>query len=184
MEIPLTGVTLISVRRFADTRGYFSETYNRSRFSGWGINLEFVQDNHTYSKKKGTIRGLHFQRPPHAQAKLVRVLKGRIIDVAVDIRHVSVELSPGGSQLYIPVGYLHGFVTLEPDTEVAYKVSNVYDVASDSGICWHDPDIGIDWGVPIERAVVSDKEAALPFLAALDTPFDYNGVPLELRNVG
>jgi dTDP-4-dehydrorhamnose 3,5-epimerase len=186
-------VTLIPARRFADARGWFSETYNRQRYSAWGIAPEFVQDNESYSKSKGTIRGLHFQRPPHAQAKLVRVAKGRIIDVAVDVRrgsptygrYVSVELSSeDGKQLFVPVGYLHGFVTLEPDTEVAYKVSDVYEPASEGGIHWRDPHIGVVWGVTEEEAVVSEKDAILPFLADFDSPFDYDGAPLELRTVG
>jgi dTDP-4-dehydrorhamnose 3,5-epimerase len=189
----LTSVTLISARRFSDARGYFAETYHRPRFSGWGIDFEFLQDNQSYSTSKGTVRGLHFQAPPHAQAKLVRVVRGRILDVAVDIRkgspsygrHVAVELSSeDGNQLFVPIGYLHGFVTLEPDTEVAYKVSNVYEAASEGGIHWRDPEIGVDWGVTAQEAALSDKDAVLPFLAGFESPFEYDGAPLELRTIG
>lgn len=193
MELILTCVTLISVKRFVDARGHFFESYSRPRFSGWGIDVEFLQENQSYSKSKGTIRGLHFQAPPHAQAKLVRVVRGRIKDVAVDVRrgsptfgrHVCVELSAeNGNQLFIPVGYLHGFVTLEPDTEVAYKVSNVYEPSSERGVHWRDLDIGIDWGVTVENAVVSEKDALLPFLSYFESPFDYDGVPLKLKTIG
>jgi dTDP-4-dehydrorhamnose 3,5-epimerase len=189
----LSTVTLILTKRFADARGYFAETYNRRRYCEWGIDAEFVQDNQSFSRTKGTIRGLHYQAPPHAQAKLVSVIKGRIIDVAVDIRrgsptygrYVSAELSAeNGHRLFIPVGYLHGFVTLEPDTEVAYKVTDFYDPASEGGVSWLDPDLGIDWGVTAEVAVLSDRDSVLPFLASFDSPFDYDGVPMELRSVG
>jgi dTDP-4-dehydrorhamnose 3,5-epimerase len=189
----LAKVTLVSTRRFADARGYFAETYNRRRFSELGIDVEFVQDNQSFSRNKGTVRGLHYQSPPHAQAKLVSVLKGRILDVAVDVRngsptygrHVSAELSAeNGYQLFIPVGYLHGFVTLEPESEVAYKVTDFYHPASEGGVSWLDPDLGIEWGVTPDLAVLSERDAALPFFTNFDSPFDYDGAPMDLRTVG
>jgi dTDP-4-dehydrorhamnose 3,5-epimerase len=192
MDLPSAQVALIPARRFADSRGYFSETYNRERFSAWGIDLDFLQDNQSYSKNSGTVRGLHFQAPPYAQAKLVRVLRGRIMDAVVDIRqgsptygrHVTVELSSAdGSQLFVPVGYLHGFVTLEPDTEVAYKTSALYAPSAEGGVHWRDPHIGIDWGVAEEEAVISEKDAILPRLADIESPFQYEGAPLELKSI-
>ncbi|MFN3352098.1 MAG: dTDP-4-dehydrorhamnose 3,5-epimerase family protein, partial [Brevundimonas sp.] len=135
----------------------------------------------------GTIRGIHFQSPPHAQAKLVRCVRGRIIDYAVDLRKGSptygqvafAELSgENGRQLFVPVGYGHAFVTLEPDTEVAYKVSDVYSAECDGGVAWDCPDIGIDWPLPPSGPVLSDKDRALPRLAEFDSPFAYDGVPM------
>lgn len=181
-------VKLIPTRRFGDDRGWFSETYSEGKLSAVGIDVRFVQDNQSYSAFTGTIRGLHFQRPPHAQAKLIRCLKGRIMDYAVDVRrgsptfgqYVGAELSAeNGDQLFVPAGYAHAFVTLEPDTEVAYKVTDVYAPDCDGGIVWDDPDIGIDWPLPATGAVLSDKDRILPRLADFDTPFEYDGQPLR-----
>ncbi len=178
--LPLPGPLLLEVRRFADTRGVFSETYNRRDFATVGVAEEFVQDIWSLSECVGTIRGLHFQRPPHAQGKLVRVLRGRILDVAVDMRrssrqlgrHVAVELGAGdGRMLYVPPGFAHGFCTLEPMTEVAYKVTADYAPESDAGIAWDDPALGIDWPVAPEDALVSRKDALLPPLGDLPQVF-------------
>jgi len=176
----LAGPLLIEVRRFADSRGAFAETFSQRDFAALGIAEEFVQDNWSRSDTIGTVRGLHFQRPPHVQAKIVRVLRGAILDVAVDLRrssptyaqHVAVELQEGdGRMLYVPGGFAHGFCTLRPDTEIAYKVSDVYAPACDGGVAWDDPDIGIEWPVDTRKAVLSDKDARLPNLAALPVIF-------------
>ena len=178
--LPLPGPLLLEVRRFADTRGVFSETYNRRDFATVGVAEEFVQDNWSLSERVDTIRGLHFQRPPHAQGKLVRVLRRRILDVAVDMRrssrqlgrHVAVELGAGdGRMLYVPPGFAHGFCTLEPMTEVAYKVTVDYAPESDGGIAWDDPDLGIEWPVSRNDAVLSDKDSRLPRFAELPLVF-------------
>ena len=178
--LALDGPLLVVARRFGDARGYFTETYSRPDFLALGIADAFVQDNESLSQSAGTIRGLHFQRPPRAQAKLVRVLRGRILDVAVDLRassgcygrHVAVELAAGdGRMLYVPAGFAHGFVTREPDTAIAYKVSDTYAPDCDMGLAWDDPALGIDWGVSPEEAVLSDKDRHHPRLAALGPVF-------------
>lgn len=170
-EIP--EVVLLSPKIFSDTRGFFSEVYTRKALAEIGIAEEFVQDNHSSSVRVGTVRGLHFQRQPFAQAKLVRVTRGRILDVALDLRrtsptfgrHVMRELSAvDWAQLYIPVGFAHAFCTLEPDTEVVYKVSEYYAPQADAGILWSDPALGLAFPVAPEDAVVSDKDARLPLL--------------------
>lgn len=180
VELAIPDVKLITPKRFSDHRGFFSETYNARAFRGAGISCEFVQDNHSLSRPAGTIRGLHFQTPPAAQAKLVRVVRGRILDVAVDLRrasdsfgrHVTAELSAdNGATLFIPAGFAHGFCTLEPDTEVLYKVDAYYAPENDAGILWSDPALGIAWPVTPERAVLSDKDASLPRLADAAIPF-------------
>lgn len=183
-------VTHVLPRRFADERGWFTEVYNKEKFRSFGIDDDFVQDNHSLSKPIHTLRGLHFQTPPHAQAKLVRCLRGRIFDVAVDIRKGSptfgqwkgVELSAeNGEQLYIPAGFAHGFLTLEPDSEVAYKVSDRYSPQNDGGLLWNAPDIGVDWPLPAGAApVLSPKDERHPTLSDFDSPFAYDGQPLEL----
>ena len=176
----LEGPVLLEVRRFADARGVFAETYSHRDFAALGIGDVFVQDNWSRSNAVGTVRGLHFQRPPHAQAKLVRVVRGRILDVAVDLRrsspgfgrHVAVELAEDdGRMLYVPVGFAHGFCTLEPNSEVAYKVTDVYAPECDAGVAWDDPDLAIAWPVARDVAVLSEKDARLPRLAALEAPF-------------
>ena len=172
-RLAIEGPLLISSRRFGDDRGFFVETYNARDFAAIGIPDRFVQDNHSYSAAKGTIRGLHFQMPPRAQAKLVRVLRGSILDIAVDIRrssptygqHVAVELSAtNGLQFYVPVGFAHGFCTLEPDTEVAYKVTEFYDPQLDRSIAWDDPDLALPWLVEPGSAVLSEKDRRAPRL--------------------
>ncbi len=179
-------VRLIRTRRFADSRGWFAETWNRARLLAEDIDDDFVQDNESLSLAAGTLRGLHYQRPPHAQAKLVRCVRGRVHDVAVDLRRASptfgkwtsAELSAdNGDQLYIPVGYAHGFMTLEPESQVAYKVSAPYAPSAEGGIAWNDATLAIDWPLPGEP-LLSDKDALLPPLAEADFAFSYDGAPL------
>ena len=178
---------LLRPRRFHDDRGWFMETYSEKILAAHGIQDHFVQDNQSFSTLAGTVRGIHFQRPPHAQAKVVRCLRGSIMDYAVDLRRgspsyghwVSAELTAeNGYQFYVPVGFGHGFVTLEPATEIAYKVSDVYAPGCDGGIAWDDPTICIQWRLPPTGPVLSDKDKALPTLAEFDSPFAYNGLPL------
>lgn len=177
----LPGPLLVEVRRFGDARGAFSETWSRRDFAAIGIDDDFVQDNWSRSERVGTVRGLHFQSPPRAQAKLVRVLRGAILDVAVDLRrssrffgrHVAVELTEGdGRALYVPEGFAHGFCTLLPNTEIAYKVTDDYAPDCDGGVAWDDPSLGIDWPVMPSEAVLSDKDRRLPPLASLPKIFD------------
>ena len=174
-------VRLLSPRKHGDRRGFFSETYNRKALAVIGIDIDFVQDNHSYSADKGTVRGLHFQTPPFAQDKLVRVARGSVFDIAVDLRqgsptygrHVSAVLSAQAwNQILVPIGFAHGFMTLEPDTEVIYKVSNYYAPDHDKGLLWNDPALGINWPIADEEAVLSDKDRKQPRLAELITPFD------------
>jgi dTDP-4-dehydrorhamnose 3,5-epimerase len=176
----LPDVRIVNPQRIGDRRGFFSETYNRQRFADAGIDVEFVQDNHSLSAAAGTVRGLHFQSEPFAQAKLIRVVRGRIVDVAVDIRrssptfgkHIAVELSAeNGLQLFVPVGFAHGFCTLEPDTEIVYKVSAYYSAAHDHGLRWNDPDLGIVWPVAPTEAVLSEKDRLQALLAELPAYF-------------
>lgn len=176
----IPGVLVIKPVRHGDKRGYFSETYNRKSLAEAGIDVNFVQDNESLSAEVGTIRGLHFQTPPFEQTKLVRVLTGAILDVAVDLRqgsptygaHVGVRLSAEeGNQLLIPAGFAHGFCTLEPDTRVFYKVDQHYSAAHDAGLIWNDPDIGIKWPVSKEGAILSEKDRRLPGLVGFKSPF-------------
>jgi dTDP-4-dehydrorhamnose 3,5-epimerase len=176
----LPDVKIVKPKRFGDSRGFFSEVYNKQTFADAGICLEFVQDNHSLSAKAGTLRGLHFQTAPFAQDKLVRVTRGRILDVAVDLRrsspsfgrHVAVELSAENwLQLLVPVGFAHGFCTLEDDTEVIYKVANYYSAAHDKGIAWDDPALGIDWPVTAAEATLSEKDRHHPRLAECSDVF-------------
>jgi dTDP-4-dehydrorhamnose 3,5-epimerase len=177
----IADVKLIRPKRLGDHRGFFSEVYSREAFRDAGIDLDFVQDNHSLSASVGTLRGLHFQSAPFAQAKLVRVTRGRILDVAVDIRaaspsfgrHVAMEISAENwLQILIPVGFAHGFVTLEPDTEVLYKVSAPYGPKNDHGLAFDDPDLAIDWRLPLDGLVLSDKDRRHPRLADLPRHFD------------
>jgi dTDP-4-dehydrorhamnose 3,5-epimerase len=179
--LSLPGVGLIAGTRISDGRGYFAECYVRADFVAAGLTNDFIQDNQSCSTASGTVRGLHFQSPPFAQAKLVRVLKGRVLDVVVDLRrslptygrHLAVEISEeSGEQLYVPAGFAHGFCTLEPDTVVLYKVDSVYSPNHDRGINWADPDLGIAWPVRESDAVMSDKDRALPRLRDLPSYFD------------
>jgi dTDP-4-dehydrorhamnose 3,5-epimerase len=186
-------VMLINPKRFGDDRGWFTEVYSTKKFSDIGIADEFVQDNHSLSTPAGTLRGLHFQTPPYGQAKLVRCIRGKIFDVAVDVRRgsptygkwVGAELSAeNGRQLYIPVGFAHGFVTLEPSTEVTYKVTNFYAPANDSGILWNDANVNIVWPLPAGvDPLLSPKDEKQPLLSAFDSPFSYDGQPLELFEI-
>jgi dTDP-4-dehydrorhamnose 3,5-epimerase len=178
LEIP--DVVLIRPRRIPDGRGWFAETWNAREFAEAGIDVVFVQDNHSYSARAGTVRALHFQRPPHDQAKLVRVLAGAIFDVAVDLRrgsptygrHVTATLTAErGEELFIPTGFAHGFATLAPDTEVLYKVDKPYAAAFDSGLFWNDPELAIPWPVKPDVATVSEKDGKFPRLADFESPF-------------
>jgi dTDP-4-dehydrorhamnose 3,5-epimerase len=180
-DTPLSGVRVLTPRRFGDARGFFSESWNRRLMAEHGMDYDFVQDNHSLSARVNTVRGLHFQSPPHAQAKLVRCGRGRLFDVAVDIRKGSptfgrwfgIELSfENGRQLMIPEGFLHGFATREPDTEIIYKCTDYYSPASDGAVRFDDPAIGIDWGLSGEP-ILSDKDAAAPRLAEFSTPFSF-----------
>ncbi len=180
-RLAIEGLALLKPARFGDHRGFFSETYNRRRFAeATGVDVEFVQDNHSLSRDAGTLRGLHFQRPPSAQGKLVRVVRGAVLDVAVDLRHgsptfgrhMAVELSAdNGEQLWIPAGFAHAFCTLVPDTEFVYKVTDYYSPADDGGIIWNDPDLAIEWPFPADRLTLSDKDGKLPRLADLPPIF-------------
>jgi dTDP-4-dehydrorhamnose 3,5-epimerase len=181
-DTKLAGVKLLTPKRFGDHRGFFSESWNRRTMEAAGLFYDFVQDNHSVSGEIGTVRGLHFQSPPHAQAKLVRCGRGRLFDVAVDIRKgsptygqwVGEELSfENGRQLLIPAGFLHGFVTREPDTEIIYKCTDYYAPECDGAVRFDDPDIGIDWGMEGTAAILSEKDEAAPFLRNFDTPFQY-----------
>ena len=182
MQIEKTGIAdvlVVTPQRFGDARGWFVETWNAPKAALSGVATVFVQDNHSMSGAVGTLRGLHCQRPPHAQDKLVRCSRGAILDVAVDVRRgspsygqwVGVELTPeNGKQLLVPKGFLHGFVTRLPDTEVQYKCSDVYAPECDGCVRWDDPAIGIDWGLSGDP-VLSDKDLVAPLLADFDTPF-------------
>lgn len=179
-SLTLSDVKLVTPPRYEDQRGFFSETYNMQRYREAGIDADFVQDNHSLSRRTGTVRGLHFQAPPFAQAKLVRVLRGAVRDVVVDIRKASptygqwayAHLSAdNGAQLFIPSGFLHGFVTLESDTEIIYKVDNYYSREADGAVLWCDEALGIDWGIQAEAAVLSDKDMAAQRFADFVSPF-------------
>lgn len=170
-SLPLADAKLLIPKRFQDDRGFFAETYNARAFEAAGVATRFVQDNESFSVKKGTLRGLHYQSPPYAQSKLVRVLKGAVLDVIVDARKgsltfgqwTSAELSAeNGAQLFAPAGFLHGFLTLTPNTHVAYKVDKYYDQPSDGAVRWDDPDLAIDWGVSADDVTLSDKDAKAP----------------------
>lgn len=182
-DFSIRGLKLITPKKFGDDRGFFSETYNRRLLEEHEIAYDFVQDNQSLSRETGTVRGLHFQTPPHGQVKLVRVVRGSILDVAVDVRvgsptygqHVAVELSAENwKQLLIPVGFAHGFCTLEPDTEIAYKVTDYYSAECDGGILWNDAALGIDWPAAA-GSQVSPKDAALRPLGEFDNPFALEG---------
>lgn len=180
VALAIPDVKLVTPQRFGDARGFFSETWQRDRFREAGLDFDFMQDNHSLSRIKGTVRGLHFQSPPFAQTKLVRVVRGSIVDIAVDVRRgsptygkwVKAELSAdNGVQILVPRGFLHGFATLEPDTEIAYKVDNPYSRECDGAMRWNDPSLAIDWGIPDNEAVLSDKDALAPAFADFETPF-------------
>jgi dTDP-4-dehydrorhamnose 3,5-epimerase len=177
----IDAVKIITPKSFQDSRGVFCEAYNRQRFFEHGVALDFVQDNQSSSAEIGTIRGLHFQSNPAAQDKLVRVLRGSIFDVAVDLRRasptygkwVAEKLSAdNGKQLLVPVGFAHGFCTLESDTHVLYKVTAHYSPANDLGVAWDDPDLAIDWPIPLGKAILSEKDTRHPRLNSLPTYFE------------
>jgi dTDP-4-dehydrorhamnose 3,5-epimerase len=178
----LPGVLVLKPKRFGDARGHFVETYNERVFRAAGVTATFVQDNQSLSVARGTVRGLHFQLPPESQAKLMRVVSGRVFDVVVDLRvgsptygeWLAEELSAqGGEQAYIPAGLAHGFCTLEPMTEVAYKVDRPYAPQCDSGIRWNDPQLAIAWPVKESEAILSDKDRRMGTFAAFKSPFRY-----------
>lgn len=180
VETRIPDVKVLVPGKFGDHRGFFSETYNKRALAGIGIDLDFVQDNDTMSAEKGTVRGLHFQVEPFSQHKLVRVVRGAILDVAVDVRrgsptfgqHVAVELSAETwNQILVPIGFAHGFCTLEPDSHIVYKVTNYYSPDHDRGLRWDDPALGIDWPVTPDAAVLSDRDRNWPKLSDLPSHF-------------
>ena len=180
LEIP--DVKRVTPKIFRDDRGFFSEVYNREPYRAGGVDQDFVQDNHSLSRQAGVVRGLHFQIAPRAQGKLVRVVRGAILDVAVDIRHGSptfgrhvtaILSAENWQQLWVPVGFAHGFCTLEPDTEVIYKVTDTYAPDCDRGLMWNDPALAIAWPVAADAAILSDKDRKHPTLAELPAYFTF-----------
>ena len=179
--LEITGLYLIKPSRLEDERGYFSELFRQDKFDvATNTKLNFVQDNFSLSKEKGTVRGLHFQSPPFGQGKLVRCSRGEIVDVAVDARkgsktygqYYKVVLSAeNGLQLWVPEGFLHGFATLVDDCEIAYKVTNFYSSECDGNVLWNDPDLGIDWGIDPATATISDKDKVAPLFKDFTSPF-------------
>jgi dTDP-4-dehydrorhamnose 3,5-epimerase len=173
LALGIPGPLLIVPRVFRDGRGFFLETWSERDLAALGVAERFVQDNHSFSAAAGTVRGMHFQLPPRPQAKLVRALRGAVLDVVVDLRrgsptygrHAAAELSAADArQVYVPAGFAHGFCTLEPETEVAYKTSAYYDPGLERGVAWDDPDLALPWPVAAARAVLSDKDRRLPRL--------------------
>lgn len=185
-KLDLDGLVLVTPRRAADARGWFSESWNSARAGEAGLPTDFVQDNHVYTAAAGTLRGLHYQAPPFAQTKLVRCLRGRIFDVAVDIRRGSPHYgrwrgvildAADGRQLLVPRGFLHGYLTLTPDTEVLYKVDAPYAPAQDGAVLWCDAEIGVDWPLAeagVTEPLLSDKDAQAPTLSTIRSPFSMN----------
>jgi dTDP-4-dehydrorhamnose 3,5-epimerase len=181
-RLEIADVLLLSPAKHGDARGFFSETFRADTFAAHGVDATFVQDNHAFSTRKGVLRGLHFQVPPHAQGKLVRCTRGAILDVGVDIRvgsptygrHVAVELSAANwHQLWVPPGFAHGYVTLQDDCEVIYKVTDYYAPACDRGIAWDDPALGIDWRIPADGVILSDKDKKHPRLSDAASAFQF-----------
>lgn len=179
-RLAIPDVLLISPNKHGDHRGYFSETFRADALAEFGIDVPFVQDNHSFSAARGVLRGLHYQTAPFAQAKLLRVTRGAIFDVAVDLRkasstfgrHVGVELSADNwRQILVPVGFAHGFCTLAPDTEVLYKVTAPYAPAQEGGLLWSDPALGIEWPISAHEAVLSERDLRWPLLQDLQSPF-------------
>lgn len=180
----IPGVKILVPRRFRDARGMFAETWSKREFEALGIDALFVQDNHSISRRAGTVRGLHFQRPPCAQVKLVRCGQGALSDIIVDIRKgspayghwIAVELSAeNGRQVLVPEGCAHGFVTRKPNTEIIYKCSDFYAPCSEGSLRFDDPDLAIDWHLPASGAILNDKDRRAPFLRDIDSPFIYKG---------
>ena len=193
VETEIADVKLIKPVRHMDSRGFFSEVFKESALRDLGIDIHFVQDNHSLSASKGVVRGLHFQIPPFAQAKLLRVTAGSIFDVAVDIRwgspsfghHVAAVLSASDwNQIFIPEGFAHGYCTLEPDTEVIYKVSAYYSAEHDRGLLWNDPALGIAWPIPPDEVLTSDKDRKHPVLARLPRFFRYKPTVAHVAGLG
>ena len=183
LETNVRGVLILVPIRHGDHRGFFAETYSQLAYAEHGVDAVFVQDNHSLSAAVGTVRGLHFQAPPHAQAKLVRCGRGAIFDVAVDIRRGSPTYgrwtgytlsAENGAQLYIPAGFAHGFATLMPDSEIVYKCSDYYAPETEGSLRWDDPEIGIEWPLT-SSPVLSGKDAAAPLLARFNSPFTFEG---------
>jgi dTDP-4-dehydrorhamnose 3,5-epimerase len=179
-KLAISGVLLITPKRREDARGYFMETYRARTFEEFGLPAVFVQDNQAFSLHAGTIRGLHFQAPPYAQAKLVRVIRGSAFDVAVDLRRGSPTFgrwvgatltAESGKQLFVPAEFAHGYCTLAPGTEVAYKCGSYYMAEADAGVRFSDPEIGIQWPVAADMAIVSDRDRDLPLLGEIASPF-------------
>ena len=180
IQTEIQGVVIIEPRVFGDSRGYFFESFSEKNFKEQVADVDFVQDNQSKSCY-GVVRGLHFQKPPHAQAKLVRVVKGRVLDVAVDLRkgsptygkHVAVELTEDNHrQFFIPRGFAHGFAVLSEEAIFQYKCDNYYAPQSEGAVAWNDPDLGIDWGVPLEKAILSEKDMKHPRLTDIDSPIE------------
>ena len=180
VSLAIPDVKVLRPKKFGDHRGFFSETYNKRSLQAAGIELDFVQDNHSLSVERGVLRGLHFQIAPFAQDKLVRVVRGRILDVAVDLRrgsrtfgkHVTAEISAAEwNQILVPIGFAHGLLTLEPNTEVLYKVTNYYSPEHDKGLLWNDPALGIAWPIAASEVILSDKDKKQPRLADLPAYF-------------
>lgn len=178
LEIP--EIKIIQTKKFGDDRGYFSETYNKKLLEKNSITIDFIQDNQSLSTQENVLRGLHYQSPPFAQDKLVRCLAGSILDVAVDIRkesptygkHIKKIISSDNfEQILVPVGFAHGFVTLEPNTLVMYKVSNYYSAENDNGIMWNDSQINIDWGIDEKSVILSEKDSKQPSFSQIKSPF-------------
>jgi dTDP-4-dehydrorhamnose 3,5-epimerase len=183
MDTALAEIKVVMSQRIGDTRGFFSEVWNARDFASVGIDAAFVQDNHVRNALKGTLRGLHYQVPPVAQGKLVRVTRGAIFDVAVDVRrgspafgrHAAAVLTADNwYQLWIPPGFAHGYCTLEDDTEVQYKTTDFYSPTYDHGIAWDDPALMITWPVTLETAIVSERDRTLPRLCEQTQLFDYS----------
>jgi dTDP-4-dehydrorhamnose 3,5-epimerase len=185
-------ILIMRNRLHVDSRGWFTESYSSARWQAAGVSLDFVQDNHSLSIRCGTLRGLHFQSPPFAQAKIIRCLRGRLFDVIVDLRRGSptygqtecFELDASDHELVlIPEGFAHGFMTLEDNTELFYKVTRPYAPSCDHGVSWSDPDIAICWPMTVDKGLISSKDRNLPLLRDLDSPFSYDGSPFEVRRL-
>jgi dTDP-4-dehydrorhamnose 3,5-epimerase len=181
-RLNIPDVLLLRPTKHGDQRGFFSEVFRADLLAQLGVVTPFVQDNHAYSAERGVLRGLHYQAPPSAQGKLVRCDRGAILDVAVDIRHgsptfgrhVSAEISAANwTQIWVPPGFAHGYVTLEPDTEVLYKVTAYYDPSADAGVAWNDPDLAIDWAFSPSDTILSAKDQRHPTLAQAPAAFTY-----------
>jgi len=185
-RLEIDGLQLITPSKHGDERGFFSEVFRADFLAQHGVDAAFAQDNHAFSAQAGVLRGLHYQAPPSAQGKLVHCPRGAVLDVAVDIRrgspsfgqHVSVELSAANwRQLWVPPGFAHGYVTLQPDTVVLYKVTTYYDPTADRGIAWDDPALGIDWRLSASEVTLSAKDQRNPPLAEVEVPFTYAAAP-------